>query len=251
MTHPLVRVLAALVGAIAIWRLVFLVVPDGYTHALHAWRAVGVLVPVLLLWWFLSRATGTLRTPTRRDLAVFGVGAVAYLLPTLPALVAVLASGVAEVRPTLPLPQLLGQGTLLLALVLAFEAIPEELIFRDLVQTSLARMLRPWLAVVLQAALFTAFGAAIGAGLTADRLAVFVVFALVQGTIRQVVGSVGAPMGFHAAFQLTAQWLLGGSWDAWAVRDPQLWLAGAIFVPAALLGPLVALAARRWLPTRP
>lgn len=248
---PLVRLALALVGAGAVWLGVGAAVPDGYTHARHAARAIGVLVPVLVLWYAISRATGTPRRPTRGDLTRALVAALAYLAPTALAVAAVVALDAAQLTPRLPAGAAIAQALLLLVLVLAYEAIPEELVFRDLVQTSLGHLGGPRLAVIGQALLFAAWGAVIGAGRTPDRVALFVVFGLVQGLVRHLGGGVASSIGFHAAFQLSAQWLIGGTWDAWAVHDPELWLAGALFLPGAVLAPVIVWLVQRSTTTRP
>ncbi len=241
----MIRLVAGFVVAVAVWRLSDLVVPPGYTHGTHAARAALALAGTLLGWGVVSRLTGPPRAPDGIDLRWFALGAVSYLVPTAVAGAAVLVLGLARVSPNLAPGAMLGQGLVLLLLVLAFEAIPEELLFRDLLYTSLRRLAGAAVAVVGQAVLFVLWGALTGSSLTLDRLVVFFLFSIALGILRHLSGHVATTMGFHAAFQLSAQWLLGTNWDGWAVTDDQLWLAGALFVPPLLLAPgIVRLASR-------
>ena len=235
-----IRILLAFAGACLLWTLVYRLGPGAYSHQAHAVRAVATLVGGVALWAAISAATHTRRGPERADMRRFAAGAAGYLLPTLVAGGIVLALGRASVGSNLVVVETLGQGLLLLGLVLAFEAIPEELVFRDLVQSSLAAVTRPWIAILGQALLFSLWGVIIGAAGSVDRLVLFFVMSIVQGVIRYRTGSVLSTIGLHASFQLVSQWLLGGSWNAFTVHDPNLWLAGAVTIPAALLAPWIA-----------
>lgn len=107
------------------------------------------------------------------------------------------AFDVAALLPALYLP----------VLVLLYEALPEELIFRGYVLRNLADRTPLWAAVTGQALLFTAFGALIGAAGSIERVVLFFTFGLVLGTLRVVTGSLWAPIGFHLTFQWIAQYL--------------------------------------------
>lgn len=68
-----------------------------------------------------------------------------------------------------------GVGILLLILYLPllvffYEALPEELLFRGYFYRNLSARYARWIAVLAQAALFTLWGAAIGAGGSVDRI---------------------------------------------------------------------------------
>ena len=101
-------------------------------------------------------------------------------------------------------------GIVLLALYLPllvffYEALPEELIFRGYFYRNLASRYALWLAVVLQAVLFTLFGAAVGAAGSVDRVILFFTFSIVLGILRVVTDSLWASIGFHLAFQWVTQ----------------------------------------------
>jgi len=122
----------------------------------------------------------------------------------------------------------------LMLLVLLYEALPEELIFRGYLYRNLATALPNWAAVLGQAALFTLFGIAVGAAGTVDRIALFFAFAGVQGIIRVVTGSIWAPIGFHLAFQ-TPEQIFGPHWDRFTVNDVALLQQIALgLIPLAL-----------------
>lgn len=158
-----------------------------------------------------------------------------------------LALGLARFEIDGGLGAVLAQAVIVLLLVLAYEAIPEELIFRGLLFSVLRRRLRPWLTVIVQAACFCLFGLAIGAAQNAERLLLFAVFSLALGTIRALTGSVYATIGFHAVFQVITQTVNGPQWSAVDLVDPELWMRDvAFFLAPLVLGPvLVWLVLRR------
>ena len=101
-------------------------------------------------------------------------------------------------------------GIVLLALYLPllvffYEALPEELIFRGYFYRNLATRYALWLAVVLQAVLFTLWATAIGAAGSVDRLILFFTFSIVLGILRALTGNLWASIGFHLAFQWVTQ----------------------------------------------
>lgn len=243
------RMLAVFAGAVVVWSLVEYVVSallgSGYSRIGHVARAVGVLSGVAVLWML------ALRWPSRRatdygvrlDAAGWraaGAGALGYLVPWAVASLVVLAA----TSVTVVLPQnwlvLAGQIAGLLVLVVLYEAIPEELVFRGLLYGTLAERTPVWAAVLGQCVLFCSFGAVIGAARTVDRLVLFALFSLTLGAIRAMTESVMATIGFHAAFQLVAQLLVGGQWAAVDVSDPDRWYADiAVGLAPLLLGPLL------------
>jgi membrane protease YdiL (CAAX protease family) len=104
-------------------------------------------------------------------------------------------------------------------LVLLYEALPEELLFRGYLYRNLATAVPRWAAVVGQAALFALFGALVGAAGSVPRLLMFFGFGLVLGALRVVTGSVWAPIGFHLVFQYVAQYLGAAGRDGAVVVD--------------------------------
>lgn len=243
------RLLAVFAGAVVVWSLVELVVcallGSGYSRIGHVARAVGVLSGVAVLWvlalrWPSRRATDY---GVRLDAAGWraaGAGALGYLVPWAAASLVVLAATSVTVVMQQDWWVLTGQGAGLLVLVVLYEAIPEELVFRGLLYGTLAERTPVWAAVLGQCVLFCSFGAVIGAARTVDRLVLFALFSLTLGAIRAMTGSVMATIGFHAAFQLVAQLLVGGHWDAVDVSDPDRWYADlAVGLVPLLIGPLL------------
>ncbi|WP_226924632.1 CPBP family intramembrane glutamic endopeptidase [Georgenia satyanarayanai] len=106
---------------------------------------------------------------------------------------------------------------LLVALVLVYEAVPEELLFRGYVYRNLTATMAPWLAVLVQALVFAAFGTALwvvteGWGVLLDRLVLFAGMEVVTGCVRLVSGSVWATVGWHLAFQVVMQLVLSNQY---------------------------------------
>ena len=169
------------------------------------------------------------------------VGAVSYLVPFVLAASVVLALNLVRIDVTRDPLALVSQGLLVLGLVILYEAIPEELIFRAYLYRVLSERLPVWVAIVVQAVLFCVSGIIVGAATGLDRILVFLVFALVLGHLRYVTGTVFTTIGFHAMFQLFAQWSLGEQWITLTVTDPGGWfsIAALGIVPFAL-APVVA-----------
>lgn len=134
---------------------------------------------------------------------------------------------------------------LLVVTVFFYEALPEELIFRGYLYRNLATVVAPWLAALVQAALFALFGTSLwvlthGWDVLTERGILFLCVGLVLGVIRVVSGSVWTCIGFHLGFQVTAQTL----------SEPNVITHGPIelfgIAPSFLLGTaLVAVTLRR------
>jgi membrane protease YdiL (CAAX protease family) len=216
-----------------------------YSLGSHIFRAVttAALVVVaftLLLRWERTRPAdyGVVRAGMLRGL-MLGVGG--YLVPFFLTTIAILALNLAAFNvPVSPL-EVAGQGLLVLVLVILFEAVPEELVFRGYLFQVLAERLSSWLTILVQALLFCAFGVIVGAAGTLDRILLFFVFSISLGYLRQITGTVFATIGFHAVFQMLAQWTLGEQWGAVSVTDPGEWFALlALGIAPFALGPAVA-----------
>lgn len=102
-----------------------------------------------------------------------------------------------------------------------------------------------WLlsASVGRAALFTLWGTGlwvVGSGreVLAERLPLFLGMGLVLGCIRVVTGNVWACVGFHLAFQVAAQALMG--WELFVVEDLDT-VMGTVFLLPFVLGVTVAM----------
>ena len=142
----------------------------------------------------------------------FLVGVAAFLVPSAIGLTVALLTGWTDLRPQVPWSTIVGWAGLLVVLVF-FEALPEELIFRGYLQRNLMTAMAPWAAAMVQAALFTVFGVALwvasaGWGVLAERGLLFFGFGVVLGLLRLQTGSVWTPIGFPLAFQGVAQSLL-------------------------------------------
>lgn len=165
-------------------------------------------------------------------------GVLAFVLPSLAGLSVAVLAGWVELSLAVPAPDLLASVTLLVLTVFLYEALPEELIFRGYLYRNLCTVAPPWLAGLGQAVLFAAFGTALwvftsGWDVLVGRGAIFFSMAIVLGLLRIVGGSVWTCVGFHWAFQLTAQTLLGPTVDA---RGP-VEVFGVL--PAFVLGTVV------------
>lgn len=239
-TRALVVLIGGFAGTVAAWLLLNELGPEGYTRSGHVVRAAAALVLGVGLWAGLTRwHDGSLPRLDRTVLRRFG-WAFAWYAGTVGVItVALVAGGLVRFELHGSVVDLVLQTALLLVLVLALEAIPEELIMRDLIQRSLTTLAGRWLAVLGQAVGFVSWGWLIGAAETPDRIVLFFAFSLVQGLIRMWTGTVAATIGFHAAFQLVAQMLLGDNWPVVAVVDPDRWFELAVIAPA-LVVPLAA-----------
>jgi len=243
------RIVVLLAGAAAIWiglgaGMTALFGTD-YTFAAHAIRApltfalvAGLLL--LILGWERASPEKYGLIPNRRTALFLALGAGAYLVPFVVTAVIVSSLGLASVRITGSLGEAILQLLAVVVLVLLYEAIPEELIFRGYIFAAVSNSLPKWATVLIQATLFCAFGFAIGAARTPDRLLLFFIFSLSLGVVRAASGSVFATIGFHAAFQITTQPLLGPQWTAFALDDPERWFSDLAFGLGPLLfGPLL------------
>ena len=132
-------------------------------------------------------------------------GAVFWLVAAGLGLTLTLALGWARITVSTPDAGIIFLALYLPLLVFLYEALPEELIFRGYFYRNLATRFSLWLAVVLQAILFTLFGAAIGAAGSVDRVILFFTFSVVLGILRVVTGDLWASIGFHFAFQWVTQ----------------------------------------------
>ncbi len=109
---------------------------------------------------------------------------------------------------TVPGPDLVRTVLLLLLAVLAVEAVPEEAVFRGYVTHALGTLIRGWWVILVQALLFTLFGALLRQSWDPVDLSLFLVMGIGFGWLRQLTGSIWMSIGFHAAFQTGAQLVL-------------------------------------------
>ncbi|WP_277209437.1 CPBP family intramembrane glutamic endopeptidase [Isoptericola croceus] len=218
------RLLVVFVGAVAIWALMRwlneTLLTDGLTIPVRLANAAlvcGLSIPLIVLARrHLDRRpwAGLGLDPLRQAGRPFLVGVAAFLVPSAVGLTAALLTGWVDLQPQVPWATILGWAALLVMLVFFFEALPEELIFRGYLQRNLSTVTAPWVAALGQAVLFTAFGAGLwvaseGWGVLAERGVMFFAVAVVLGLLRVQTGSLWTPIGFHLAFQVVAQSLLG------------------------------------------
>lgn len=217
-----------------------------YTRGGHIVRAVGATLFVIPLITLMLRFPVRLRwsdlglTGWRVGWKKFVSGAACWSVPALLTLVALLGAGWAELTVRASVAEIAVALLGLTALVLLYEAIPEELVFRGYFFAVLAGRFAPVWAALGQAALFTAWGALNGGQISVDRTVLFALFATVLGALRAVTGSLWACMGFHTAFQVTAQFF-GGSWTQMELHDPDLTVTAVAFVAAPFASTAVLL----------
>lgn len=225
------RIAIVFAGATLIWLLIVYVNQtvfgpeyDRTGHVVNAVLASLLTVPLVVLARRIldkrplaGHGLPSLRTGWRSFL--LGMGC--YLFPAGIGLAAVLALGWVEISVETTPADLLSGLAGLMVLVLLYEALPEELIFRGYVYRNLNVSFPRWSAVAGQAVLFTLWGVAIGAASAIERVTIFFFMAAVIGMIRAITGDVWACIGFHLAFQ-TVQQLFAGQWvgDPFAVSNP-------------------------------
>lgn len=235
------RVGAVAVGALVVWLAITSVSTavwgEETTLARHVASALAALVLGVLLVVVARRrldrrplATLGLTTGTAalRDLAY---GALSWLLPAAIGLTVALSAGWLEITVHATAAETVTAVLLVACLVLVYEAVPEELVFRGYIYRNLAAVLAPWLAVAAQALIFAAFGTILwvvtsGWGVLAERLVLFTGMALVVGCIRLISGSVWGAVGWHLAFQTVMQLAVGGRYLEVSISS------GAVFTVA-------------------
>lgn len=242
---------ALLLAAAGIWwsilQLSDLIFGPGYGHVgAHAARAVSIFLLVLLTLAVVARLHPAARRygllPDRHSPRHLMAGAAGYVVPMMTIGAVILAVGLARIGLPHGVPAATVQILAVLVLVLLYEAIPEELIFRGYLYAFLAERWPTWATVVTQALAFCAWGGLIGAARTPDRLLLFFCMSLSIGVIRAITGSVYAAIGFHVLFQTTTQPLLGDHWTALKLHDPDLWFTDLAFgLGPMVLGPLIVL----------
>ncbi|MBM2622786.1 CPBP family intramembrane metalloprotease [Actinoplanes sp. LDG1-06] len=256
--HVVARIAIVFTAATLIWLAVFALSDalwgrgyDRGRHVASAFAISALVVPMVLLayrrldrvpWEKLRKARS--RTASR----LFGLGAAGYLIPAAVAVTACVLLGWLTIEPRGSVPVTILSALALIGLVFLYEALPEELVFRGYLYRTLVSVMPAWVAVFAQAALFTLFGVIIGAAGSVDRVVLFFGFAVVQGFIRQVTGSLWAPIGFHVAFQACEQ-LVGDAWNRFVVDDLALLQQFALgLIPLATAVGVIQLLQRRRTP---
>ncbi|MGQ5264833.1 lysostaphin resistance A-like protein [Micromonospora sp. ZYX-F-536] len=207
------RILIVFAGTVLVWLFLYHgALPgrdhDRPTHVARAILTTVLVVPLVVAARRLLDRRGwtglglpSLRAGWRRLL----LGMACWLVPAAIGFALCLGLGWVEISLRTSASDAVRVAALLLVLVLLYEALPEELVFRGYLQRNLATRLPAWQAVLGQAVLFTLFGFVVGAATSLDRLLLFFVFALLLGGFRAATGDVWAGIGFHLAFQTVAQ----------------------------------------------
>jgi membrane protease YdiL (CAAX protease family) len=192
-------------------------------HHLRAFLATALTIPLIVgARYFLDRrpwaslGLGSLRSGWRPLL----IGMVCWLVPAAIGTMICLLLGWTTMTPNAPLDDIFLTAISLLVLVFIYEALPEELIFRGYFFRNLANAMPLWLAILLQAILFTLWGLANGGENSLERSLLFFSFAIVVGIFRAKTGSVWGAIGFHLAFQTVAQ-LFGTVGNQFTMSNPQ------------------------------
>ncbi|OWA35941.1 hypothetical protein B9G55_08660 [Saccharibacillus sp. O16] len=147
---------------------------------------------------------------------------------------------------------LAGLGINLLTALL-YEALPEELVFRALVPDALRRRMRAAWAFLLAPLLFVlapvtvrALQAATGLGaepVTADYLLLLTVFAIALQSARSAFGRIGACIGFHLAYLMSARFVVlaapGEGFVAYTDVEPETGSIVVLFLTVVVGGAAV------------
>lgn len=226
---PLVwRLVLVMAGALLIWA----VVDTRLIAALFDFEApvarritsavtvciLGVTLVLILRRYLDRRPTSTLGLQGGvRAVRDFAYGALTWLAPAALGLTVALLFGWVEIQINSSIAEVIGAVALLIALVFVHEALPEELIFRGYILRNLSAVVAVSTAILIQALLFCAFGLVLwvsteGWGVFIERAAMFFFMGLVLGSLRVISGSLWACMGFHVAFQVVMQLVLGSSY---------------------------------------
>lgn len=226
--HPLWRVAivfaAAAVIGVAIHQSVGALFDPGYTRAGHVARAITAFVLYVPLVVVARRVldrrplSGLGVSPLERAWGPLLLGMAAWLVPAAIGIALVVGVGWSQITLEGSVGALAAAVALRVVLVLIYEALPEELLFRGYLYHNLATVAPRWAAVAGQAVLFVLWGVIIGAAATADRVLLFFVFSVILGIIRVRTGTVWATVGFHLAFQTVAQ-VTGPAEALFAVSD--------------------------------
>ncbi len=181
---------------------------DRVGHAVRAVAISAMVIPLIIVSrrYLDCRPWSGLRLTSLADggrVALFG--AVFWLVAAGIGLTVTLALGWASIEFSAPSTGIVLLALYLPLLVFFYEALPEELIFRGYFYRNLAARYPRWLALLMQAALFTLFGAAVGAAGTVDRVILFFTFSVVLGILRVVTGNLWTAIGFHLTFQWVTQ----------------------------------------------
>ncbi|AXB43303.1 CPBP family intramembrane glutamic endopeptidase [Amycolatopsis albispora] len=217
-----VRVGAVFAAAVLIWLLLVqgldLLLPStGRDLLAHTIRAVSATVltvaAIALACRFLDRRPWRELQlgPPRAGWRFFLLGMVLWLVPAALGWALCTGLGWARVTVTGDAAEVAASLLALVALVICYEALPEELIFRGYLFRNLAERYRTPVVVVAQAALFTLWALCWGGIDGPVRVLLFFTFGLALGACRAATGTVWTGIGFHTAYQVAAQFFTPGT----------------------------------------
>lgn len=254
MENVIIRICFVWVALLAIFlgmtKLADLVAGPGYDlgrHIVMAFATSAIVVPFIIM---VRRAfdkqpfAGLSLALDASAVKPFLVGALSWFVPFLIGLALVIGLGLVQIEAIATWGEILAFIPLLVVLVFLLEALPEELAFRGYLQSNLRKILEPWLAVTIQAALFGSWGVAIwlisGGGIDVAHASMFYVMGAILGVVRLVTGSLWTGIGAHVTFQTAAQLLLNAERGHFAVEGA-VWLQiiALGMVPFSLLIPSV------------
>lgn len=224
------RITIVLVAVTLIWLLIGALAHarfgSDYHRQAHLMRALltSLLVIPLIAWSrrFLDRRpwSGLGLTGLRTGWRPLLIGMVCWLIPAAIGTLFCLLLGWTRITPLASLAETISLAFGLVVLVFIYEALPEELIFRGYFYRNLAAAVPLWMAILIQALLFTLWGFANGGENSLERSLLFFTFAVIVAVFRAVTGSLWAAIGFHLAFQTVAQ-LFGTVGNQFIITNPQ------------------------------
>ncbi|MGY0612329.1 CPBP family intramembrane glutamic endopeptidase [Luteimonas sp. A501] len=229
------------------WRTGVTVLPGSAPEsriALGAGLSCAVLITVLLLARFDRLPRAVLgHHGAAANARAFLLGVALWLVPALIGIGLCVALGWATVSLRASPGECLGTLALVGLAVFLVEAFPEELAMRGYVQGMLGTRFPPWVALLLQAALFLGFAWALGAMSTPSQQMLLPGFALILGYARAVGGSVWVPMGVHAAWMTTTQAMSPGYGLVVVEGLQALQFIAFALLPSAAIGSVLAIRA--------
>lgn len=222
----------ALLCWVAVGTAVTAVLGDDYRLSSHVARALSttlLVVPLVLVVFRYIDAqpiSSLGLMPSRQAGRAFVAGTASWLAPFTVALILFQWTGWITIELTAPVMEVVAFIPLLVLLVFLYEALPEELVFREYIYRNLKQRMAATRAIMVQAVLFSLFGGALWiilvGGISPAHALMFLLVGAVLGIVRQVTGSVWGPIGLHVVFQTAAQLLLNEQRDHFMLDNPDL-----------------------------
>lgn len=146
------------------------------------------------------------------------LGMAGFYIPAGIALAVCVAAGWTELTLHVPFSELLLVAAVLLVFAFSYEAFPEELIFRGYIYRNLSATSARWVALIVQAILFTLWVSAmrmiggVSLSVAAGEFVLFFSFAVGLGIFSVVIRDVWAGIGLHLGY-ITFHQLEGPRWE--------------------------------------